>query len=448
VGEAITSSAFAVMVSLGALLLSTLGSFRVLGPALAGTVLLMLAVGLTFVPAVLVVTGRKVFWPSKSWQVKRPSRRFDRIGRAVSRRPAQMAVLATGLLAVLAIAAGGYHANYNQNQTSGSTESAQAVTAMTSGFPMGTLYPTQVVVKSTDGHPISAASLNGLRSLLTHESGVGQVLAPQWGAGRDVVQINVLLKANPFGRTAMNVVQHEVIPAAHGAAPTGTIVRVGGDTSAYLDVKAAVNRDMLVIFPVAGLLIGLVLAVMLRSLIAPLFVMASVVLGFGATLGASVLVFQGAGGDPGLQFTIPIVVYLFVASMGSDYAILMISRLREELAGGHTMRDAARLAVRQSGPAVTSAGLVLAGSFAALMASPSLAQIGFAVAIGVLLVSFVMALVLIPSLTTLFGRWAFWPGSRSRGRSGRVATPAGASSQPAATTAVAALPETLLATER
>jgi len=435
VGEAITSSAFAVMVSLAALLLSSLGSFRVLGPALAGTVLLMLAVGLTFVPAVLVVTGRRVFWPAKSWQADRPNRTFDRVGRAVSRRPAQMAMLATGLLAVLALAAGGYHADYNQNQASGSTESAQAVTAMTAGFPLGTLYPTHVVVKSADGHRIATTSLDGLRGRLADTPGVGQVLAPQWGPGGDVVLINVLLKANPFSQTAMNAVQHNVIPAAHGAAPAGTIVRVGGDTSAYVDVKAAVNHDMLVIFPVAGLLIGLILALMLRSLIAPLFVMGSVVLGFGATLGASVLTFQGAGGDPGLQFTIPIVVYLFVASMGSDYAILMISRLREELADGSTTRDAARLAVRQSGPAVTSAGLILAGSFAALMASPSLAQIGFAVAIGVILVSFVMALVLIPSLTTLFGRGAFWPGNR--GTTPRR-TPAAVSP---------AIPEALLVTE-
>jgi RND superfamily putative drug exporter len=139
-----------------------------------------------------------------------------------------------------------------------------------------------------------------------------------------------------------------------------------------------------------------------------------------------VLVFQGAGGDPGLQFSIPIVVYLFVASMGSDYAILMISRIREELAAGAVTRDAARRAVRQTGPAVTSAGLVLAGSFTTLTASASLAQIGFAVAIGVILVSFVMALVLVPSLTVLLGRRAFWPGERSRGRG---ATPVAISSQ-------------------
>jgi RND superfamily putative drug exporter len=317
---------------------------------------------------------------------------------------------------------------------------------MTSGFPVGTLYPTQVVVKSTDGHRIAAASLAGLRTRLAHTPGVGQVLAPRFNARRDVASIDVRLKASPFSQTAMNTVQHEVIPAAHRAAPAGTTVRVGGDTSAYVDVKAAVSRDTKVIFPVAGLLIGLILAVMLRSLIAPLYVMASVVLGFAATLGASVLAFQGAGGDTGLQFSIPIVVYLFVASMGSDYAILMISRAREELAGGQTTRAAAQLAVRQTGPAVASAGAILAGSFAALTASPSLAQTGFAVATGVILAAFVMALVLVPSLTALLGRKAFWPGKRSR--SGSVTTRAAARPGPAAAALSPAVPEAAVQTNR
>lgn len=168
-------------------------------------------------------------------------------------------------------------------------------------------------------------------------------------------------------------------------------------------------------------------------------------LGFGATLGASVLVFQGAGGDAGFQFSIPIVVYLFIASMGSDYAILMISRLREELAAGHATRDAARRAVRQAGPAVTSAGLILAGSFAALTASPSPAQIGFAVAMGVILVSSVMALVLVPSLTALLGRKAFWPGESSHGQD--ITTEAAVTSRPATAVPSLPVPEALLQTE-
>jgi putative drug exporter of the RND superfamily len=421
VGEAITSSAFAVTVSLGALLLSTLGSFRVLGPALAGTVLVMLAVGLTFIPAVIVLMRGKVFWPAKAWRQDRPGRIAGRIGSAVARRPGRMALVATTMLAALAIGAAGYKASYDQDQTQAGSESARALEDMETGFPAGVLHPTEVLVKSNDGERLNAASLTTLAERLEQSRGVGQVLPFELNDRGDVAQIGLLLKDDPISEAAMNTVEDELIPAAHAAAPRGTTVRVGGDTSAYVDVKDAVNRDMRIVFPVAGLLIGLILMVMLRSLVAPIYLMASVVLGFAATLGASVLVFQGAGGEPGLQFSIPIIVYLFVASMGSDYAILMISRLREGIVEHLSPHEAARLAVVHAGPAVAAAGVILAGTFAALIASPLLSQTGFAVALGVLLAAFVMAWVLVPSLTALLGRKAFWPGKTNRTSSDKAA---------------------------
>jgi putative drug exporter of the RND superfamily len=414
VGEAITSSAFAVTVSLGALLLSTLGSFRVLGPALAGTVLVMLAAGLTFIPAVMVLMRGKVFWPAKAWRQDRPGRIAGRIGAAVARRPERMALLATTLLAALAIGAAGYKASYDLDQTQGGSESARALADMETGFPAGALHPTQVLVKSSDGRELDGASLSALRERLAASRGVGEALPTALNARGDVAQIGLLLKDDPFSEAAMSTVEDEVIPAAHAGAPRGTVVRVGGETSAYVDVKHAVSKDMKIVFPVAGLLIGLILAVMLRSLVAPLYLMASVAVGFAATLGASVLVFQGAGGEPGLQFSIPIIVYLFVASMGSDYAILMISRLREGIVDRLSPRHAAQQAVVHAGPAVAAAGVILAGTFAALIASPLLSQTGFAVALGVLLAAFLMAWVLVPSLTALLGRRAFWPGKTSR----------------------------------
>jgi RND superfamily putative drug exporter len=414
VGEAITSSAFAVTVSLGALLLSTLGSFRVLGPALAGTVLIMLAVGLTFIPAVIVLMRGKVFWPAKAWRQDRPGRVAGRIGSAVARRPGRMALLATTLLAALAIGTTGYKASYDQDQTQSGSESARALADMETGFPAGVLHPTDVFVKSADDRRLDPMSLQHLANRLEAVSEVGQVLPAELNGRGDVARIGVLLKREPISEAAMNTVENEVIPVAHAAAPPDTTVRVGGDTSTYADVKDAVTSDMKVVFPVAGLLIGLILMVMLRSLVAPIYLLASVVLGFAATLGASVLVFQGAAGEPGLAFSIPIIVYLFVASMGSDYAILMISRLREGIGDGLRPREAARLAVGQAGPAVAAAGVILAGTFAALIASPLLSQTGFAVALGVLLAAFVMAWVLVPSLTALLGRKAFWPGKTSR----------------------------------
>jgi putative drug exporter of the RND superfamily len=207
----------------------------------------------------------------------------------------------------------------------------------------------------------------------------------------------------------MATVEDRLVPAAAEAAPPGSSVAVGGPTSALVDVRTALEPDMRLIFPVAGLLIALILILMLRSLVAPLYLMGGVVLGFLATLGAAVVVFQSWQGEPGLSFQLPLVVYLFVASIGTDYNILMISRLREEARNGVSRREAARRAITHAGPTVAAAGLILAGSFATLMASTLLQQIGFAVAFGVLMSAFVMSVLLIPGLTVLLGNAAWWP---------------------------------------
>jgi RND superfamily putative drug exporter len=131
--------------------------------------------------------------------------------------------------------------------------------------------------------------------------------------------------------------------------------------------------------------------------------------GFIAALGAAVAAFQGVGGRQGLEFDLPIIVYLFVASMTSDYAILVLSRVREELRDGHSPKAAMSTALRTAGPSVAAAGLILAASFGALVISPDLAQIGFAIAIGILMSSVITARVLIPALTLLGGRRAWWP---------------------------------------
>ncbi len=169
---------------------------------------------------------------------------------------------------------------------------------------------------------------------------------------------------------------------------------------------------MVVIFSVAAVLIAIILALLLRSLVAPLYLMGAVVLGFLATLGASVYVNQGIRGEAGLSFTLPLIVYLFVVAIGTDYNILMIARLREEAREGNDPRTAADLAVEHAGPSVTSAGLILAGTFAAMLLAgvTFLYELGFAVSVGIILSAFVMALFLVPGLTAVIGHKAWWPG--------------------------------------
>jgi RND superfamily putative drug exporter len=409
VGAAVTSSAFAVVVSFSALLLSAFEGFRVLGPALAAAVLLTLLAGLTLMPAVFVlIRPGALFWFSRSHRREPSGRVSARVGSLVARRPGAVALVSGGLLAALALAAFAYTPSYDLQTVPEGTESARGFDTMQRGFPTGALSPTTVIVRSTDGGPVDPTSLGGLERALAATPHVGRVQPPELGGG-GAARIDLLLDEEPFSTAALDLVQRDVIPAAHAAAPPGTEVLVGGDTSAFVDVRTVMDEDTAVIFATAAALIGLVLILMLRSIVAPLYMLASVALGFAATLGASVVVFQWLGDEPGLTFQLPLIVYLFVASMGGDYNILMIARVREEIAEGAAPREAAARAVRRSGPAVAAAGIVLAASFGALLLNTSLAQIGFAVALGIFLSAFVMAGLLVPALTALLGRRAFWP---------------------------------------
>jgi len=207
-------------------------------------------------------------------------------------------------------------------------------------------------------------------------------------------------------------VKGPVRDAAHSAAPAGTEGLVGGTTSVFADFQKAMDRDYSIVFPVAAIVIAIILALLLRSLVAPWYLMASVGLGFGATLGAAVILFQHIQGKPGLIFLLPIYIYLFVVALGTDYNILMIARLREEAREGKDAREAAAQAVTHAGPTVAAAGLILAGTFASLMLGGNslLTAMGFSISFGIFVAAFVMAMFFTPALTALIGHAAWWPG--------------------------------------
>ena len=214
----------------------------------------------------------------------------------------------------------------------------------------------------------------------------------------------------------MDLVRGPLRDAAREGAPAGTTTLVGGTAAIYADVSDSVARDMKLIFPVAAGLILFILIGTLRSAVAPLYLLTAVVLEFAATLGAAVLVFQELGGATGLAFVLPLVLFLFVVALGTDYNILMTARLREEMLAGKPARVAVAEAVRHVAPAVAAAGLVLASSFGTLMLESNevARQQGFAMAFGILLASLVVSSVLVPALTALVGRRAWWPHGSTR----------------------------------
>ncbi|MEV0332600.1 MMPL family transporter [Nocardia sp. NPDC050717] len=423
VGEAVTSAAAAVIIAFMALTLSSLGMFRALGPALAIAVAVALLAGLTLVPAIVSLLGTKVFWPSKAWQIEPRGARFGAIGAAMGRRPGVFAVASGGVLVALGVFAFGFNPTFDM--TSGSStdtsESVAFTTELLKGMPAGATQPSDVLVRAES--PLTDDQLATYRTALTGVDGVGQVGQPQLSADRMIAHLPVTLAHAPESDAALDTVAGPLRERAHQAAPAGATAAVGGLTAVFVDFEDAMNHDYRIVFPVAAVLIMLVLALLLRSLVAPWYLMASVFLGFAATLGATVLVFQQLQGEHGLIFTLPVIMYLFVVALGTDYNILMVARLREESRAGHTPREAAALAVRHTGPTIAAAGLILAGTFASMMlaGNSSLSQMGFAISVGIAIAAFVMALFFTPAVTALLGRRAWWPGHGGDDAEGRWA---------------------------
>jgi putative drug exporter of the RND superfamily len=427
VGEVIASAAGVVIVAFLALLLSTLSLFRSLGPTLAIAVAVTLVAGLTLVPAIVSLLGRRVFWPSKAWQREPKGARFAAIGRAVGRRPALFAVASGLILVALALGALSFKPTFDL-ASAGIPANAESVTALNTlekGLPPGATDPTEIYLHATSG-TLSQTEVAGYGAKLKTMPGVGAVGQPAVSKDGGTAAYTVTLSYNPDSTAAVNVLKNQLRPAAHAAAPPGTSALVGGTTAVFADIQRAVNHDYLVVFPVAAVIILLILGLLLRSVVAPWYLMISVGLGFAATLGASVLVFQTFAGQAGLVFLLPIYMYLFVVALGTDYNILMISRLREEAREGMSPHDAAAHAIRQSGPTIAAAGVILAGTFGSLTLAGNqiLTQVGFAVSCGIALAAFVMSMFFSPSLTALIGNRVWWPGGSGRQEAPAVRSPA------------------------
>ena len=417
VGEVISSAAGVVIFAFLALILSTVSVLRSMGPALAIAVAVTLVAGLTLVPAVVSLLGTKVFWPSRSWKREPRTARFAAIGNALGRRPALFAGVSGLVLVALTLGAFGFKPTFDLSSAGipASAESQQALVTLEKGLPAGSTDPTDVLLHSSSG-PLSASELTSYGSALKSLHGVASVAAPTVSADHRTADYPLSLSYDPQSTQAVNVLKGSITPGAHTAAPHGTYALVGGTTAVYADIQHAINHDYMVVFPVAAVIILLILMLLLRSVVAPWYLLASVGLGFGATLGASVLMFQVVQGQAGLVFLLPVYMYLFVVALGTDYNILMIARLREEARAGRDPRQAAANALRHAGPAIGAAGLILAGTFASLMLAGNtiLSQVGFAVSCGITLAAFVMAMFFAPSVTALVGHRAWWPGHADR----------------------------------
>ncbi|MEV7523610.1 MMPL family transporter [Streptomyces sp. NPDC091371] len=404
---AIIASAATVAVSLMLLMLATLSSTQGLGPACAVGILVGLLAMVTLMPALLVICGRWIFWPVKpSYGSAEAAKEgiWTRVGTGVSRRPRIVWIGTTLVLGIMAFGAFGLKADglSNKDQFTGTPQMAVGEKIQSEHFPAGSGDPVFVVAK--------AASAEQVKAALAAVPGVVGVSTPMIKDGEAIMLGE--LKDDPSSKTAIRTVEQARI-AVH--AIDGADAQVGGSTAIMLDTQEAAARDSKVIIPIVLVVVLLILALLLRAIVAPLLLMATVVLSFGAALGVSSLMFNHVFHFAGAEASFPLLTFVFLVALGIDYNIFLVTRVREE-ALLHGTRRGALTGLSTTGGVITSAGLVLAGTFAAMASLPLVfaAELGFAVAFGVLLDTMIVRSVLVTALTLDVGRLMWWPSALFR----------------------------------
>jgi RND superfamily putative drug exporter len=379
-----------------------LNSTASLGPVLAIGVAVGMLVMITLLPALLVTFPRGVFWPYRpTYGSAEPTTRglWARVGWGIARRARMTWILTAVVLGVLALGLTGLKANGLTNAQEFRThpDSVTGETVLEAHFPAGTGQPVIVI-----GNPGQAAAL---RSAFAATPGIASVTPPVVRAG--YAYLEGTLTKPPDSQAAYDTIDR--VRAAVHAVP-GANAEVGGITAVNLDVKRAVAHDRNLIIPLILAVVFVILGLLLRALVAPLILIATVVLSFAAALGVSAFFFTHVFGFGGADTTFPLFVFVFLVALGIDYNIFLMTRVREE-AIKRDARHGAIAGLAATGGVITSAGFVLAATFAVLATIPAtfLTELGFAVAFGILLDTIVVRLLLVTALNLDVGRWMWWP---------------------------------------
>ncbi|MCY1139628.1 MMPL family transporter [Actinoplanes sp. Pm04-4] len=401
-GPAIIASAATVAVGMSCLTLAELNSTAGLGPVAAIGIVVGLAAMISLLPALLVICGRWLFWPVRPrYGTPEPTATglWARLGLRIARRP-RTVWIATAL-ALGAMALGLLQMNAvgltSADQFTTEQPSTVAEEALARHFPAGGGQPVTVIA--------NAGSAQQVSSTLAAVPGISEVADPISKNG--LVLIDGTLNSAPDSAAAQRTVE-EVRDAVH--AIPGADAKVGGYTAVVVDINDANRHDNRLIIPLVLLVVLIILGLLLRAIVAPLILIATVVLSFAAALGVSVLVFRHIFDFPAEDTSFPLFVFVFLVALGIDYNIFLMTRVREE-AHTHGTRRGALIGLGATGGVITSAGIVLAGTFAALASLPlvAFAEIGFAVAFGVLLDTLIVRSVLVTALNLDVGRWMWWP---------------------------------------
>jgi RND superfamily putative drug exporter len=405
-GPAILSAGAIVVVAMLALALADFNATREMGPILALGVAVMVAAGLTLLPAILAALGRRSFWPAVPRPAPEPapaSGLWSSVARFVGRRPALTAAAVAAVLLAGALGnLGGREPLDFSEAFRDPPESVAGQQLIRDRFIPGRAAPVQVVTDFGSSGAVTSALSQG------NETPVEEMYLMARSVDSRLALSDAYLGIDPFSDAATDAVP-ELRRTARAAVP-GERVLLGGEVAEAYDTDRALARDTWLIVPVTLGLILVILAVLLRAVVMPLYVVGTVILSFGFALGASSLVFTHLLGQPASDPSLPLFAFVFLVALGVDYNVFLLARIREERERGATA-EAVKAALARTGGVITSAGLVLAATFGVLMALEieALFQVGFVVALGLLADTFLVRALLVPAIAILLGERNWWP---------------------------------------
>ena len=423
-----------LIVALGSasLVIGDLGFFRALGPGMAITVLVTLGVTVTVVPAVLAIFGRALFWPGlRDAEPPEPGRIRGWIGRFLTARPVAVLLVLVSLAALGVTAAEARSTALGLTLLRGlpsSNEVQRATTAADKGFAPGIVAPTEILLRGS-GLGAQRGELERLQGALSRQPGVAGVVGiglqpaevqqPLFvNRAGDAARFAVILADDPLGSHGIGAVRRleERLPALlDQSGLTGVRADIAGDTAIAKESVDTIHGDIWRV-ALALLLANLILLVIfMRALLAPLYLLAASVLALTAALGVTTWIFQDFLGHDGLTYYVPFAAAVLLLSLGSDYNIFIVGRIWQE-AERRPLREAIRYAAPRASRTITVAGLTLAGSFALLALIPirPMRELAVVMAVGILIDSFLVRSILVPSLIAAFGRASWWPGPPPR----------------------------------
>lgn len=453
VGESITFSAATVIGALLCLGFASFGLYRGLGPSLGIGLAVMLLAGLTLLPALLAILGRAVFWPSKTTHKVRFGL-WGRLADKVIQSPVKMLLAGVAILVALSFGAIGYKTSgfVAVNAPAGS-DSAAGNQILKEHFPVANQSPQLIILRfnqpvwqnldkiyvaqqklaeapifkavsgpfNINGQKLTPAELSTLRqtdpgSLLIQAE--GQFIS----SDNKTVQFYAVTNTTaPSGSWTAGQTTPAVLAAVSSAAKAAGAQQSGvwGQDAAMYEITKISNNDLKKIIPIVLIVIAVLLAILLRSLVAPWYLIVTVLMSYLAALGFAMLVFVHFGDSDGLNFILPFLMFIFAMALGEDYNILVMSRIREEAHKTPNLNKAVNKAIGVTGTTVTSAGIILAGTFivfAFVGGDEQFKQIGIAVAFGILLDTFLVRTLLVPSIVVLLGQKNWWPSHLSRAK--------------------------------